>query len=171
MLPVQSVRRCFLSRRWAVAPLLAISLVGMSEVRGDAAHAATLPARAEFEDLAPEFSLYTDFTGNVWTSPTYYPVNSNYRRWFVAPSGFGTVTIRHRVTGWCLDSNTARHVYTLPCNGGSFQKWLVGDRDFGTVILRNLATSFVLDSNLSGNVYTGPENGGSFQKWIVRETG
>jgi Ricin-type beta-trefoil lectin domain len=80
-----------------------------------------------------------------------------------SPAIGGTVTLRDLATGFCLDSNTSRNVYTGPCNGGSFQKWVVGR---GTT-LKDLATGFCLDSNTSRNVYTGPCNGGNFQNWNV----
>jgi hypothetical protein len=33
---------------------------------------------------------------------------------------------KNLATGFCLDSNTARRLYTHACNGGSFQKWRLG---------------------------------------------
>lgn len=33
-------------------------------------------------------------------------------------------TYKNLATGYCLDSNAARQVYTHICNGGSYQKWL-----------------------------------------------
>ena len=84
-----------------------------------------------------------------------------------APADAGvTRTYRNLATGYCLDSNAARAVYTLGCNGGSYQKWDVSGTDSATVF-RNLATGFCLDSNTDGRVYTLRCNGGSFQKWRV----
>jgi alkylated DNA nucleotide flippase Atl1 len=75
-------------------------------------------------------------------------------------------TYKNVATGFCLDSNSARQVYTQPCNNGSYQKWRV------TVvtpnrILKNLATGFCLDSNSARQVYTRPCNNSSYQKWRV----
>jgi hypothetical protein len=66
-------------------------------------------------------------------------------------------------TGFCLDSNADKHVYTHDCNGGSYQKWTLSS---GTT-LKNLATGFCLDSNADKNVYTHDCNGGSYQKWTL----
>jgi serine/threonine-protein kinase len=78
-----------------------------------------------------------------------------------------TRTYKNVRTGLCLDSNPARKVYTLSCNGGSYQRWTVSSNGDGTVMLRNLATSFCLDSNTAGQVYTLSCNWGSFQHWKV----
>jgi hypothetical protein len=32
-------------------------------------------------------------------------------------------TVKNVATGFCLDSNAGRQVYTLGCNGGSYQQW------------------------------------------------
>ena len=32
-------------------------------------------------------------------------------------------TVKNVATGFCLDSNANRQVYTLGCNGGSYQEW------------------------------------------------
>jgi hypothetical protein len=68
-------------------------------------------------------------------------------------------------TGRCLDSNTRRQVYTLPCNGGNFQRWRVFYNANGTRTFRNVSTKFCLDSNTARRLYTHACNGGSFQKW------
>jgi serine/threonine-protein kinase len=71
-------------------------------------------------------------------------------------------------TGRCLDSNTRRQVYTLPCNGGNFQRWRVFYNANGTRTFRNVSTKFCLDSNTRQQLYTHACNGGSFQKWSLR---
>lgn len=73
-------------------------------------------------------------------------------------------TYQDVATGFCLDSNANRQVYTLGCNGGSYQKWSVSN--VGSVrVLKNVATGFCLDSNANGQVYALGCNGGSYQKW------
>ncbi len=32
-------------------------------------------------------------------------------------------TLKNLATGFCLDSNANKQVYTLGCNGGSYQRW------------------------------------------------
>lgn len=74
-------------------------------------------------------------------------------------------TYKNLATGFCLDSNARRQVYTLGCNGGSYQKWVATGTKI--VTLKNLATGFCLDSNARRQVYTLRCNGGSYQKWVV----
>jgi serine/threonine-protein kinase len=31
--------------------------------------------------------------------------------------------LKNAATGFCLDSNTCKQVYTLDCNGSTFQRW------------------------------------------------
>ena len=31
--------------------------------------------------------------------------------------------VKNVATGFCLDSNAGRQIYTLGCNGGSYQQW------------------------------------------------
>jgi hypothetical protein len=75
-------------------------------------------------------------------------------------------TVKNVATGFCLDSNADRQVYTLGCNGGSYQQWALSKGRFGTV-LKDVATGFCLDSNADRQVYTLGCNGGSYQQWAL----
>ena len=72
--------------------------------------------------------------------------------------------LKNVATGFCLDSNANKQVYTHDCNGGSYQKWTL-DRDGRGTRLKNVATGFCLDSNASKNVYTHDCNDGAYQRW------
>lgn len=70
-------------------------------------------------------------------------------------------------TGYCLDSNAARAVYTYTCNTGNYQNWSVSVGGSSYATFKNVATGKCLDTNTSRDVYTYTCNGGSFQKWSV----
>ena len=83
----------------------------------------------------------------------------------------GTYFLKNQATGFVLDSNADKNVYTGDLNGGAFQHWQVEDAGNGFSVLKNQATGFVLDSNADKNVYTGDLNGGAFQHWQVEDAG
>lgn len=68
-------------------------------------------------------------------------------------------TVRHGVTGRCLDSNTKENVYVKDCNGGRYQKWTRNPT------MQNRQTGKCLDSDGKGKVYTKQCNGGGYQHW------
>ncbi len=78
---------------------------------------------------------------------------------------FKFVVLRNKETGFVLDSNAAKNVYTHDANGGDFQQWHFIPRAETTFVLQNKATGFVLDSNAAKDVYTHDANGGDFQQW------
>ena len=88
----------------------------------------------------------------------------------------GDHTIIHIENGYCLDSNSAKSVYMLPCNGGNYQLWDVTATFDGTCVgdycgdgyyitLKDVATGYCLDSN-GKSVYT-HACGGAYQAWDV----
>jgi serine/threonine-protein kinase len=79
--------------------------------------------------------------------------------------------IKNEATGFVLDSNADKQVYTGNPNGGAFQHWQLQDAGNGFWVIRDEATGFVLDSNADMQAYTGSPNGGAFQRWQFVGTG
>jgi serine/threonine-protein kinase len=48
----------------------------------------------------------------------------SFQKWIELPGRFGGVVLQNLATGFVLDSNHARQVYTHVINGGSYQTWL-----------------------------------------------
>ena len=72
------------------------------------------------------------------------------------------VSFQDVATVRCLDSNTAKNVYTNPCDkDNGFQHWQrVG------LNLKDVATGLCLDSNTAHQVYTNPcDTNNGFQHW------
>lgn len=90
---------------------------------------------------------------------------------YANPSIAAVETYKNLATGYCLDSNAARQVYTLGCNGGSYQRWTVIVNSDGTRSFKNVATGYCLDSNAARSVYTLGCNGGSYQRWYISRNG
>ena len=69
-------------------------------------------------------------------------------------------------TGFCLDSNASRNVYTNPCgSGNNYQHW-TPIANGSNRLIKNVATGYCLDSNASRNVYTNPcGTGNNYQNW------
>ena len=79
--------------------------------------------------------------------------------------------IKNEATGFVLDSNADKQVYTGNSNGGAFQHWQLQDAGNGFWVIQDEATGFVLDSNADKQAYTGSPNGGAFQRWQFVGTG
>jgi hypothetical protein len=82
-----------------------------------------------------------------------------------------TFFLRDRQTGFYLDSNIDKQVYTHDYNGGAYQKWQFYPTEDGYWFIRDLATGFYLDSNADKQVYTHDYNGGAFQQWKLIPSG
>jgi hypothetical protein len=75
--------------------------------------------------------------------------------------------LRAAGTGFLLDSNADKEVYTLKPNYGEYQNWHAFDLGDNRWLLKNRRTAYALDSN-KGSVYTHEENRGGYQIWNVR---
>ncbi|MGJ6966775.1 RICIN domain-containing protein [Streptosporangium sp. G11] len=92
---------------------------------------------------------------------------------FIPKEGGYFEIVQSTPTWTCLDSNHARHVYGLRCNGGDYQRWwvtAVGTGTWGYTVyeIRNKATGLCLDGNRADDVYTHPCNRGVYQQWAYQ---
>lgn len=92
--------------------------------------------------------------GYTWALPAVPPAWAGAR---------GPVNVVNGQTGWCLDSNDAGDVYSLPCQAGNqWQQWDVftvseaPDWWRGVFVYRNRVTGRALQVNADGSVRTEP---------------
>jgi hypothetical protein len=77
----------------------------------------------------------------------------------------GLYHVQSVATGFMLDGNTDRKIYSNPDNGRAFQEWKITPAGDDAYHLQSVATGYVLDGNTQGEIYANSDNGGAFQKW------
>ncbi|EPH40932.1 RICIN domain-containing protein [Streptomyces aurantiacus] len=85
-------------------------------------------------------------------------------KWTETKRSDGTYTMKHRLTGKCLDSNGRGSVYLRSCNGGSHQKWHEIKYSAGWR-LKNKATGRTLGLGSGGLARTAVDLGYPHQRW------
>lgn len=157
-------RKCFAIGGSAIVASMAIATTAIAA-----------PKVERYANFATKYCLqsYGTSLGSVYA--TVCQKSSNYQKWTVISSGTNRI-LQNVATGYCLDSNRARQVYALKCNGGNNQKWTVTRTVRNTVsylTFKNVETKKCLESktarvstnSTARQVYTQGCNGGSFQEW------
>ncbi|AJT70075.1 RICIN domain-containing protein [Streptomyces chattanoogensis] len=85
-------------------------------------------------------------------------------KWTETKQSGGSFTLKHRMTGKCLDSNRHGAVYVGACNGGNHQKWYE-IKDSAGWRLKNKATGRTLGVQPSGIAYTASDTRIPRQRW------
>ncbi|MFD9069600.1 RICIN domain-containing protein [Streptomyces lasiicapitis] len=85
-------------------------------------------------------------------------------KWIETKRSDGTYTMKHRLTGKCLDSNSRGDVYVRSCNGGNYQKWRE-IKDATLWQLKNKATGRTLGMWGGNKVDTKADTGSGYQRW------
>lgn len=85
-------------------------------------------------------------------------------KWDENKQSDGSFTMKHHLTGKCLDSNSNGAVYVGSCNGGNYQRWYESN-DASGWHLQNKATGLTLGLASSGAVVTAPDAGAPRQRW------
>ncbi|MEU5534014.1 RICIN domain-containing protein [Streptomyces sp. NPDC020362] len=85
-------------------------------------------------------------------------------KWDENKQSDGSYTMKHHLTGKCLDSNNDGAVYLLACNGGNYQKWYES-KDSSGWRLKNKATGMVLALGGSNLVVAFGDSGYQSQRW------
>ncbi|MGW2745129.1 RICIN domain-containing protein [Streptomyces sp. NPDC001450] len=133
-----------------LAPALAFAGTGQAFAAG---HAVTWRNKSNGEYLAY-------FNGKVRTTSA----TGASMKWDESKQSDGSFTMKHHLTGKCLDSNSHGAVYIGACNGGNYQKWYES-KDSSGWRLKNKATGRTLGLASSGAVITASDTGAPRQRW------
>ncbi|MFE1312230.1 RICIN domain-containing protein [Streptomyces sp. NPDC058755] len=133
-----------------LAPALAFAGTGEAFA---ASHAVTWKNKKNGEYLAY-------FNGRVRTTSA----TGASMKWDENKQSDGSYTMKHHLTGKCLDSNRNGAVYVGACNGGNYQKWYES-KDSSGWRLKNKATGRTLGLSSRGTVVTSSDTGSSRQRW------
>ncbi|WP_186319080.1 RICIN domain-containing protein [Streptomyces sp. SAJ15] len=141
-------------RTFAVAAVLApaLAVVGTGQASA-ASQTVTWKNKGNGEYLAY-------FNGKVRTTSA----SGASMKWTETKLSDGSYTMKHQLTGKCLDSNAAGAVYVGACNGGNYQKWYE-TKDSTGWRLKNKATGRTLGVQPSDVVYTASDTGVPRQRW------
>lgn len=91
--------------------------------------------------------------------------HNDHQAWFVRSWGDGSVQIRNKATGNCLDDSFEAGLRSFPCNEMAYQDWYGTVWGDSTVTLVNKATGRAVDDSVEFGLRAFDRNDGPAQRW------